>query len=483
MEKGNINYSELGKEKTVTVGELWREIGRRFWVVIILAVVFALIFGAYKYYRDSRDAEKEASAAGEIVVDDSLTDEEITEVENILRVKENMADLQNYIDNSVLMQIDASNVSTVVLQYRIEVPTEAVTEKYEQDLMAAYQSYIENKALVSDLTEDGYDVDEQYLGELIDVSIDSGTADSDDTTSEEEEAAARCFTVQVIHEDQESAEELADLVEEQIDTYQNKLTAEIGSHTLTLLNRAYVSAVDTGQRTYKSDRIGNILSMQDRVEEMEEDLSSAQQELLQQYEDLGITSSSVVDEDTEEDAEQTTVRISRRYVLLGAVVGIVVAIILLIVICIMRGCIMSPNDIRRLYNLRVLGELKLSGNGRVKQGGISMAQEQQMKVLLANLKNVCAENGIKEILFGGSTKWKEDDGLAEQLGEEMAKVGIKTTYIADLPYSAEAIGQLDEWKTVVLLEKNRDAAFEMIEAEIRTCLEHEARIVGVVVFS
>ncbi len=488
MGKNKIDYSELGKERIITVADLIREIGRRIWIVIVLAAVFALILGAYKYHKDVQSVAKAADSVTTVVADSSLTEEEVAEVKNVLFVKDNLDDLQNYVDNSVLMQIDASNESRVILQYRVKVSNEKAAGMTSRDVMLLYQGFISNGALAAGLVDAGYDLDVQYLQELI-VFADYSDEDSTDTSDTEEVTeAAVSFVLTIAQTDQSSAEKLADMIEEQLEAYQDTLTDQIGRHELSLIDRSYSRVVNANRRTYKYDRINTVINMQDKLDELESDLSSAQQDLLKQFEEQGYTAEEELESNTEQDAniettQSVNVHISRRYVLIGVAIGIVLAFIYIILAYVLRGSINSANDIRYLYDLRVLGELKTSGNKIIRKGKVGLSYDQQIELLLANLKSVCKENGITKILFNGSEKLEADRELAESLGEELEKSGIKTEYVTNLPYSANAVELLEDCNAVVLLEKIRYADYRTMEAEIRTCMEHEAQVVGTVVFS
>ncbi len=486
MDKNKIDYSELGKERIITVVDLIREIGRRIWIVIVLAAVFALILGAYKYHKDVQSAARAADSVATVVADSSLTEEEIAEVKNVMYVKDNLDDLQNYVDHSVLMQIDAADESRVTLQYRVNISDEETSGMTSRDVMLLYQGYVTNGALASGLMEGGYDLDMPYLQELIGFTAYSDSTDANNVDSEESTETTSSFVLTITHANQTSAEELADLVEDELETYQDTLTDQIGTNELTLIDRSYSRVVNTNRRTYKYDRINNITTLQNRVEELESDLSSSQQELLKQYEEMGYSTmegmESSIEKDANVEAEQAVnVHISRRYVLVGILIGIVLAIIYIILAYVLRGSINSANDIRYLFGLRVIGEVKTSGNKKIRRGKGDLSYDQQIDLIVANLKSLCAENGITKILFNGNEKLEGDYKLAEHLGKEMEKFGIKTDYVMNLPYSASVIEQLDEYKVVILFEKIRYAKYNTMEDEIRTCLEHDVQIAGAIV--
>ncbi len=484
MEKNNLKYSDLGKERIITVADLLREIGRRIWIVIVLVVIFAILLGGYKYYSDRKSAQNKEASSEEVAVDTSLDKEEQAAVNNVLVAQANMDEQQNYVDNSVLMQIDPFDESTVVLQYHVDVPDGEDAEMYSQDLMKSYEGYINNGALAASIVDEGYPLEVQYLGELLSYASDFETEeDSDAAVTGVAVPTSTTFDLKIIQVDEDAAEELADLIVKDLESYTKVLDDSVGEHNLVLVDRSYSRVVDNSLRTYKYDRINSISTMEERIEELETDLSSTQLEYLQQREDQKESAAADNAEETGASAA-SSVHISGRYIVLGAVIGLILALLYIILAYVLRGRINTANDIRYLYNLRVLGELRTASgeDGKaLRKRHIRISPQQQIDLAVANLKDACQEKGIQNLLFSGSGRLEQDRKLADQLGEALRGYGIKTEYVADLAYSVDAIDLMTDHKAVVLLEKIRHSDYMTMEAEIRTCMEHEAEIIGVVV--
>ena len=64
MEKTQIDYKQFEKERIVSLSDLIEEIFRKIWLVVVLAVIFALAFGGYKYRQDRAAVEAATAAQG-----------------------------------------------------------------------------------------------------------------------------------------------------------------------------------------------------------------------------------------------------------------------------------------------------------------------------------------------------------------------------------------------------------------------------------
>ena len=82
MEKTQVDYKQFEKERIVSLSDLVEEILRKIWLVVIFAVIFALIFGGYKYRQDKAAAEV-ASTVQEDNLEASVSSEEMLQVKYV----------------------------------------------------------------------------------------------------------------------------------------------------------------------------------------------------------------------------------------------------------------------------------------------------------------------------------------------------------------------------------------------------------------
>ena len=83
MDKKQIDYAKLNQERIITIADLIRAIIRKLWVVVAAAVIFAAIFGGYKYAKDSKAASNASESTTDMKV--KLDDDAQAEVNNVTR--------------------------------------------------------------------------------------------------------------------------------------------------------------------------------------------------------------------------------------------------------------------------------------------------------------------------------------------------------------------------------------------------------------
>ena len=480
MEKQQIDYGQFQKDKLISIKDLWEEIIRKFWLIIILAIAGAVVLGGYKYLSDKREAETAEDVEELSDLEDNLSEEEMNEVNNILRLKEDVQQQQEYLDNSVLIQINAYDESRVDLQYRI-----SDAQGNEQDILNAYESYVGSGALAADLQEKGVDLEVQYINELISFENSDISVNSSDNTLLFG-SATNTFDVIVIHKDQESCETLAQSVSECIESYQTQLSELIGTHGLSLLDQSYSRVVDTDIRNYKVDRTNNLISAQDTIESLTEELNASQTTVLDQYEQQAEAES---EEGSQTEAEAG---ISKKYVAAGGLAGIVLAILIIVIWYALRDTVNSARDVQRVYNIGILGELEITKSrniflklwysitGKTKR---KVPFAEAVQILSTKVRMFCRKNDIKKVLIIGYPGMQGKDDWASELSSFLKDSGIRSEIAENVLYSSAVMEKLMEYEHVILVERLRHSRYSDMVDEVRLCLEQNVSIEGAIVLS
>ena len=484
MDKKQIDYAKLNQERIITIADLIREIIRKLWIVVAAAVIFAAIFGGYKYAKDS----KAASASSESTVDMKvkLNDDAQTEVDNVLKIQDNLDEQQAYVDNSVLMQIDPYNESVVTLQYHYNPDN----KDYSSDLLNSYMSYVNNGGLSSDLAAAGIDLDVQYISELLNCESNFETTGTSSDNNITLNSKSESFEISIIHENKADCEKMAETVISCMDAYQQQLQSRVGSHSLTLVDQSYSKEVDKEILTYKTDRVNSIISMQERIKDLTEKMTADQNAVIDKYNKDAKSDTKVASKDDssavpEAKNSDTHVSISKKYVVVGAAAGIILSCLAIIILYVVRGTVNKAEDIRSLYNLRVVGELE----GKKKKGtalsgkGSGLTPEQQKELLSANLKVACKKEGIEKLLISGSSIAEVENGVKEYLTAELKKAGIEVCITDSFLTSGKALEKLAEYDHVLLIEQIGSTRYEDLSAELRICLEQQAEVLGTIVLN
>ena len=478
MEKREKEYTNLDQERIVTVSDLLKEILRRIGLVIILGIIVAALCCGYKYAKDSKAAK--AANSEDTTTTIKLTDKEQTDVNNVIAVQDNMKEQQAYLDNSVLMQINAYDESRVTLQYRIITGDKQLSK----DLLSAYDNYVTNGSLAQDMINHGIDMDLQYLTELLyfekdsdkDSDKDEGNSDSTVIT----DTPALTFEIRVIHKNQKSCEELAAVIPECLSDFEQKLQESTGAHKLNLVDQSYAEVVDQGLWTYKIDRVNSVVSMKERVDSLKEKLSADQVALVEK-------NLQKVDKKDVAKKEVVKAHISKKYAVLGLGIGIILAILYIVITYIWRGTINNEKDVTYLYGVQLMGTLKgknkksmllrLYDNLRGKKPVDFSVEE---AIVCADVTGYCNRNQIQKLLLLSSEEVTETAGIDTRVKNRQA-AGVVATVETDILSSAAAREKAAGYEVAVLIAQVRRSAYDTLEQELGFCQLQNIQIAGAIV--
>jgi len=471
MEKREKEYTNLDQERIVTVSDLLKEILRRIGLVIILGIIVAALCCGYKYAKDSKAAK--AANSEDTTTTIKLTDKEQTDVNNVIAVQDNMKEQQAYLDNSVLMQINAYDESRVTLQYRIITGDKQLSK----DLLSAYDNYVTNGSLAQDMINHGIDMDLQYLTELLYFEKDSDKdSDKDDGNSDSTvitDTPALTFEIRVIHKNQKSCEELAAVIPECLSDFEQKLQESTGSHELNLVDQSYAEVVDQGLWTYKIDRVNSVVSMKERVDSLKEKLSADQVALVEKKD---VAKKEVV-----------KAHISKKCAVLGLGIGIILAILYIVITYIWRGTINNEKDVTYLYGVQLMGTLKgknkksmllrLYDNLRGKKPVDFSVEE---AIVCADVTGYCSRNQIQKLLLLSSEEVTETAWI-DTLVKKLKEAGVEATVETDILSSAAAREKAAGYEVAVLIAQVRRSAYDTLEQELGFCQLQNIQIAGAIV--
>lgn len=478
MEKREKEYTNLDQERIVTVSDLLKEILRRIGLVIILGIIVAALCCGYKYAKDSKAAK--AANSEDTTTTIKLTDKEQTDVNNVIAVQDNMKEQQAYLDNSVLMQINAYDESRVTLQYRIITGDKQLSK----DLLSAYDNYVTNGSLAQDMINHGIDMDLQYLTELLYFEKDSDKdSDKDEENSDSTvitDTPALTFEIRVIHKNQKSCEELAAVIPECLSDFEQKLQESTGAHKLNLVDQSYAEVVDQGLWTYKIDRVNSVVSMKERVDSLKEKLSADQVALVEK-------NLQKVDKKDVAKKEVVKAHISKKYAVLGLGIGIILAILYIVITYIWRGTINNEKDVTYLYGVQLMGTLKgknkksmllrLYDNLRGKKPVDFSVEE---AIVCADVTGYCSRNQIQKLLLLSSEEVTETAWI-DTLVKKLKEAGVEATVETDILSSAAAREKAAGYEVAVLIAQVRRSAYDTLEQELGFCQLQNIQIAGAIV--
>lgn len=475
------------EEREICLSDLLWKIAGSWRMMLVLMVIFAVAVTGYKYYGAKKAATNTTQT--EVSVEslkEQLTDQEKQGLENVENLENMVSKLKKYQKESVLMNIDAYQKNVVTLQYYVDTNytynyTKDVTPDYSNALVNAYTAYIENKGILQPVCEKlGETEREQYIGELITagsrVATNGNQIDAADTSE-------RIFAIYVTGEDMDAADQLADAVADAITAYQPSLEEQIGSHTLSLIDRYESVVADSNLATQQSTLSDTITTLQTKIDTMVAAFTPLQTQIYGQ--DNGTVSA-----DTTTQAAPVTV--NKKYIVLGAFIGLFLGCCWIAAVYIFGRRIKSSEELQDAYGMRVFGEATLPEEKKRLFGGVdrwidklqhkeqwTLAEQKDM--ILANLITTCRKESIDQVFVTTSLHQSEQEkAVTEAVLEEVRKAGIAVTFGENVARNARSLEQMSGIGRVIVIEHVGETEYTSLEKELDLCVQQKAEVLGVI---
>lgn len=478
MEKTQIDYKQFERERMISFSDLIEEIFRKIWLIVIFAVIFALAFGGYKYRQD-RAAAEAASAAQGNDLEASVSSDEMLQVRYVQGLQEQLSWQEEYMDNSVLMQINPYMENCASIQFVIRTQEADVSS-----VMSAFDNYVTGGGLAEDLQEKYPEFGTNYLTELFSFDRDVNIINLGNAETIELAENGNVFCVNVVQTDRDSCEALASDVVTAVKDFQTASSQTLGDYNIEVLDQAFSTVVDRELQNYQTEKSNSLETLRNNLTDCKGELSEVQLQLLSQ--DSENDMSSVSDTNV-----PVSVSISKKYVGVGALAGIVLAVIIIILRYIFRGTVNLGIEFQTMFNLSVFGQVNLHEKKnilvaawrRLLNKRKNASPEEQKQLVLENILSYCRQEQLQKILFVGSGEHLQDMPWMAQLMSELKQEGIDSDCAGKFPYSPQAMAKSQEYGAVIFVETLRVSRYDDVMNGVKKCLEQNREIGGVLVLN
>ena len=221
--------------------------------VLICALVFAVAGAGFGYVKNrSSTGVSEAVTAEET----ELTETELQNVKDAAALEAEIRGLEEYMGNSILMQIDPYHKHKVILLYSIDHAKRNTVQKITE----TYMSFLVNGGLADACKESGIpkrNIDKNYLAELVTAYQKAYSYPYQilaDNSMEDSLQAESLFYVEITGSDETMARKLAETAQSALEKYQREVRDTAGNHRLELLDSEKNVISDSSLQEYQREK-------------------------------------------------------------------------------------------------------------------------------------------------------------------------------------------------------------------------------------
>ncbi len=461
-------------EREVSLIELFWNIIFGWRQIISFGIIFAVLLCGMKYFLDMRGNQSDQNMSAE-ELEEELPEDEMEQVTNARNIKARAEEYEKYLETSALMQIDPYAKRVLELQYYVDSAytfnyTQETRNDYTNNLMNLYYNYIvggemsRNVIKAAKLSVDLADISELWSVSLVGTSI----------------------SIKFTCPEEQKMDAISDSIKEQLSEKETEFQT-IGTHTLKLLGESQNVIVDTGLADRKNTISNNIASLNTQLTNLKANMSEQQISLLDNDEE---------DEKEEENVQPTITkpRISLKYLIVGGVIGVFLVCAWIACKMVFTAKLQSPEEIRTLYGIRLLGEISVSDGKKRFLSVIdekllalknrkrkSLAAEQQIKIVSANIALTCKQRNADCVFVTGSEYEKVDPKILGMLKEELVSQHIQVKEGGNIFYDANSLKRSAEIGNILFIEQKGQSIYDEIYNEVNLAKEQNNSILGIVV--
>lgn len=503
MNKYSENY-----EKEVSLAELLSYCLRNWRWVVVSMITLAALAGGYKYLSVQNSNQLKRETLERL---GNGTSEEVTINPNVQfyqlamkKSEENIKKSNDYLENSVIMQLDSNHLQTGTLSFYLD---------FQEDdnntlgaLLTAYKSYVNDGGLVEFLYEENGNISKYELQYLISFSSDKIEIDPiniDVFNSSEQSSIGQLLTefmstlesfqiqmplskqhvfqIQIIALDEDMCELYLKRAEEAILNYSKILQTDLSEHNLRLLSSTQIEQINPNIAYYQRQ------ILKEGIMEIK-DLRSLRSDLERIINEEGqyITVNPVP---TLEEPISSTVK----FMLVGLVIGALLAGFLLMLFYLVSNKLQNTNRFEREYGIKLLGHITMElGCKRwfgfvdhwvyqLEEGAYAnLSIDEQIGIVVANIKAVICENeSLKKVMLVGTISEKDVNTLCTILTEKIGNIEFSS--YKQIIISAASLEELKDYDGVLFIEKRGVSISKFIQGEIELVSSRKVDILGAVV--
>ncbi len=492
----------IKRERKIYVGDmLWYAL--KGWRLLIVAMILCAVVGGAIGYKNSdkvKPVEKETTA-GETEAptepapaQKELTQADIDLVGRAINVKTQVDDLNNYINTSDVLNMDAGSVHRILLQYYV------ITDSFDAENGRDYASDLLNGYSIQLATSSElYEAVNEKLGGTInprDMGLLVGTSISNSV-----------ITITLRGSSDEMCTSILECVETAMDEIHTALTTSVGAHKLTLMTQTSAVVIDQTVTNNKTNIINIYTAANNELSTLTSGFSTMQSQL---YSTIagGVSEQEAIEQvnaaagtpaaestDTPQTTEPTIVpakHINRITIIYGAIIGLLLGFVINALRYMYGLTVKNIEDIRNITSTDIVAELRHADSSkkllrcidrlvdRIKYHGRTTTQA-DIEYTAMNIGLICRSNNTDRICI--CTTLDKEDVFMAQVAKAAMTNGIMVTTGCAVNHSVDTMKKAAEAGYVLLWEQTGRSEYEQINKAIELCAAQGIRLLGTIAVS
>ncbi|SEQ86653.1 hypothetical protein SAMN02910369_02572 [Lachnospiraceae bacterium NE2001] len=428
----------------------------------------------------------------------NLTNRQISEVNNLVSTYKMYqgpySNTVEYINSSILMQIDPKAAPTYIIQYSIDTHysveyPEINKRDYTQDILNSISNFLLTSDTFKDISDklsnEETTVESTYIQELISTGINNDI-----------------FIITVHGRTKQECEIITDTIKDQMPDIFKKLKGLYVDFDYTLLSENYYETYDRviqSAQQSKADELNNIYkTTQGLIQNLTDDQKSYFYALLNNENTISVELPVEADSN-EEDIDPSTLeipsvrRFSLKYTIVGLFLGLFVSFVMIIVITLLNGRIIDPDVMEICFGISQLGVWRVS---KQPKGVFAWLDKLLIRLLDSRgeynntndgfnriITDISLSSSLNEwntIYVATTSKKSQTIDVMSLLADELQKKNMCVKFGNSLYSASSSLEFLIESDAVVIVEQTDISRLSEVRTEYNLCNRYNLPIIGYV---
>ena len=502
-----MSYSPIGRPSTeLNLLEVIWDLLAQWKGVLIIALCMALLTSGLKHNRDMKAYKAEVenkSASSEtesLEIDEkidtilsALSPDDKAIVEYVVKQREWIDTELDYINNSILLNVDPTSQRTLQLDYYISADDN--NDSIESSLAYSYSSYVYNDSIIDGLRQIiNPNLDNKYISEIISTPLNVNGSSGYINSIDDGDVV---LTVRIVLPEDIDAVAVENIITSAFKEFSAELNKEIGSHTISLIRQNEAKLFNSNAVSNKNSLIANIYNMQNTYNKnTESSLSDVQKKAVTAI--TQIKEAEKIAEISTSDTEAAQGEIakpgySKRYMAMGFVIGAFLYAGCYLLLVLLKRKVESADILESCTGSRLLGEVyspkKSTGIKALLHSDLvdkiryrnKKDTNESIELITSTIESVCKHAAISEVaILSMVGPDPESISVRDAIVAEARNKGI----IANLLDVADNLNEnelLSIKNAIIIAEKNN--TLSDLQRNVRLCNSYDINQLGCIFVS
>lgn len=495
----------MEERRTIAIKELLMYIFLKWRSILCWAVVMAVLFGGIGYirtYKNIVESSNQESGSDLSQYEEQLTESEIAEVEeavdNYETYEEAYRNYKQYNEESLKMQIDANNVPTQKIVYRISGSQDAI------NIGDTYVELFPNSNVSQNVLENSdWKISSAYINELISISnshLDTialnGQSVPDTAELANENTLSVLLTIEIIADTEEHCGLIGNAVEEEIDIFTTELQNEFGSFNIQKISSSFFQEANKDLLREQQTSVSEMNNVSNLMRSIENSLSEQQKpyyEALLNEKNVQLNEENINNDNLVQVDVLSLQYLNIKYIVVGIFAGVVLSCCYFLCRFLFEKHLIAQSFIVDDLGYPILEEF--SDKSKQKKFGYQIdkwissilgnsekeTEEERLKLLSAKIQVNMQKDELKSICITGTVKTEKTELIVKTLEKDFEQKGISYCTVGSILHDAKALKSFVETDSVVFVEQKGISLMREIEQETKNCLKYDINNVGFII--